>query len=119
MPKVAQVFLNRLASGTPLGSDAVIAYRADQLNPNRSKTDLSYLDSIGCPWNSRRCAGLPPTAIAAPGLAALKAVANPDKNYVGYYYFLTGDDGKMYYGRTEAEHNQNAINHCQELCQIL
>jgi hypothetical protein len=32
---------------------------------------------------------------------------------------LTGDDGKMYYAHTEAEHRSNARNYCKELCKIL
>ena len=114
---VAQVFLTRLKRGIVLGSDAIIAYRADQLNPDRNKNDMSYLYSIDCPWNSRRCAGLPPTPISTPSLAAMKAVADPtDTNDL---YFLTGDDGKMYYATTEAGHNANIRNYCKELCQVL
>ena len=119
MPKVAQVFYNRLNSNTPLGSDIVIGYYADQQNPDRSKTDMSYLNTTPCPWNSRRCAGLPPNPVNNPGINALNAVANPDSNYVGYWYFLTGDDGVMYYAKTESEHNNNIRNHCKELCKIL
>ncbi len=114
---VAQVFQTRIKDGIPLGSDAVIAYAADQINPDRDKNDMSYLTSIQCPWNSRRCKGLPPTPIATPGLNSLKAAADPtDTND---YYFLTGDDGKMYYAKTEAEHNANARKYCQKMCQIL
>ena len=114
---VAQVFLTRLDRGIVLGSDAIIAYRADQLNPYRDKSDMSYLTSIDCPWNSRRCAGLPPTPISSPGRNALKAVADPSATQD--LYFLTGDDGRMYYATTEAEHNANARQYCKELCKIL
>lgn len=114
---VAQVFLTRYARGIVLGSDAIIAYRADQINPYRDKGDMSYLTSIDCPWNSRRCAGLPPTPISTPGRNALKAVANPTDTQD--IYFLTGDDGRMYYATTEAEHNANARAYCKELCKIL
>lgn len=117
MASVAQVFLNRLNQGIPLGSDAIIAYWADTQDENRDKTDMSYLDTTPCPWNSRRCGGLPPTGISTPGAGALEAVANPSGE--SYLYFLTGDDGKMYYGTTEAEHNANIQKYCQEMCQIL
>lgn len=119
--KVAQVFYARLNKKSVLGSDAIIAYRADQLNPNRDKTDLSYLNTIGCPWNSRICAGLPPTPISNPGKPALLAVANPSKT--NYYYFISGYDKngklKMYFARTEAEHQANIDQHCGDLCQKL
>ena len=118
---VAQVFLTRLKNGSVLGSDAIIAYRADQLNPNRDKTDMSYLNTIPCPWNSRKCAGLPTTPISSPGKPALLAVANPSNT--DYYYFISGYDSngklKMYYARTEAEHNENIKNHCGDLCEKL
>lgn len=117
MNQVSQVFHLRLQKKLPLGSDAIIAYRADQLHPQRSKTDTSYLRSVDCPWNSRRCPGLPPSAINSPGRAALLAVANPAAG--DYLYFLTGDDGHMYYAHTEAEHNSNIKNHCHEMCKIL
>lgn len=119
--KVAQVFLTRLADGIVLGSDAIIAYRADQLNPNRDKTDMSYLDTISCPWNSRKCKGLPPTPISSPGKPALLAVANPSPT--NYYYFISGYDAdgklKMYYARTESEHNANVEKYCGNLCEKL
>ena len=99
------------------GADAIIAYRADQLNPNRKKTDTSYLQTITCPWNSRQCKGLPPDAISNPGKEALYAVAHPASG--DYLYFLTGDDGKMYYAKTEAEHNANIQKYCHEMCKIL
>ena len=114
---IAQVFLTRLSRKIVLGSDAVIAYEADQINPLRDKTDMSYLTTIGCPWNSRRCQGLPPTPISAPNRDSLKAVSDPTST--DDIYFLTGDDGKMYYAKTEAEHNQNIRKYCQKMCQIL
>ena len=44
------------------------------------------------------------------------AVANPSDT--SYLYFLTGDDGMMYYSYTESEHVQNIYSHCQELCNV-
>lgn len=117
MPHVAQVFLLRLKKGIVLGSDAIIGYAADQINPDRDKTDMSYLTSIQCPWNSRKCPGLPPAPIASPGKGALQAVANPTDT--DDLYFLTGDDQKMYYAHTEAEHDENARKYCKVLCGYL
>jgi UPF0755 protein len=114
---IAQVFETRLQNGIVLGSDAIIAYAADQINPDRDKTDMSYLNTIECPWNSRRCKGLPPTPISTPNRDSLKAVAEPTST--SDYYFLTGDDGNMYYAQTEAGHNDNIKKYCQKLCQIL
>ena len=119
--KVAQVFLSRMKNGIVLGSDATIAYRADQLNPNRDKKDMTYLNTVTCPWNSRKCQGLPPTPISSPGKPALLAVANPSNT--DYLYFISGYDEngklKMYYARTEAEHNANVDKYCGDLCEKL
>ena len=117
MPQVAQVFYSRLARNMALGSDVVIAYGADQINPNRDPSDLSYLDTLSCPWNSRLCTGLPPQPVSNPGLAALLAVANPASG--DYLYFLTGDDGTMHYAYTYEEHKANQSAYCRELCGIL
>lgn len=114
---IAQVFESRLKQSIPLGSDAIIAYRADQINPNRNKSDMSYLNTIDCPWNSRRCQGLPPTPISSPNRDSLKAVADPTAT--DDLYFLTGDDGLMYYAKTEAGHNANIKAHCKEMCKLL
>lgn len=114
---IAQVFETRLKRGIALGSDAIIGYAADQINPYRDKTDMSYLTSIGCPWNSRRCLGLPPTPIATPNLDSIKSVVDPTAT--SDIYFLTGDDGKMYYAKTEAGHNANIKKYCNKMCQIL
>ena len=114
---IAQVFETRLAKNIVLGSDAIIAYAADQINPYRSKNDMSYLNTIQCPWNSRRCQGLPPTPISTPSRDSLKAVADPTGTKD--LYFLTGDDGKMYYAETESGHNANIKNFCKQMCQIL
>lgn len=117
MPAVTRVFLNRLNNNQVLGSDAIVGYRADQLNPNRDKTDISYIYTMECPWNSRKCPGLPPTPISSPSKTALRAVAAPaDHNY---FYFLTGDDGKMYYAVNESDHNANIRNYCKVLCNYL
>ena len=114
--QIAQVFLLRLKRGIVLGSDAVVGYRADQINPDRNKSDMSYFTTIPCPWNSRKCAGLPPSPISNPGLNALKAVAEPAEG--DYLYFVTGDDGTTHYAHTEAEHRNNTRLYCKTRCQV-
>ena len=114
---VAQVFLSRLNYGWKLGSDVTVAYALDAVDPNR----LTYADNaaalvIDSCYNTRLYTGLPCGPISNPNLAALLAVADPADT--SYLYFLTGDDGLMYYSYTEAEHNQNAYLHCQNLCNV-
>lgn len=112
---VAQVFLTRLAYGWALGADATVSYALDIVDPNREVyTDNASALQIDSCYNTRRYAGLPCGPISNPGLGALLAVANPSDT--AYLYFLTGDDGLMYYSDTEAGHFQNIRNYCQVLC---
>ena len=116
-PTVAQVFLSRLSLGIPLGSDVTVSYALDTIDPNRQTyQDNQVALTVDSCYNTRVNAGLPCGPISNPGLSALLAVANPSDS--SYLYFLTGDDGVMYYSYTESEHNQNIASHCQELCNV-
>ncbi|MBR3329494.1 endolytic transglycosylase MltG [Candidatus Saccharibacteria bacterium] len=116
-PTVAQVFLSRLNLGIPMGSDVTVSYALDVVDPERQiYRDNSAALLIDSCYNTRLHGGLPCGPISNPGLNALLAVANPSDTT--YLYFLTGDDGLMYYSYTEYEHNQNIYRHCQKLCNV-
>ncbi len=91
----------------PLGSEVTFEYAAKKLGVAATPT----LDS---PYNTRIYPGLPPGPIATPGVDAMKAVANPASG--DYLYFLSGDDGKTYFAMTDAEHERNITDHCQQKC---
>lgn len=113
--KVAQVFYSRLAQGVSLGSDITVQYALDLVDPERTTyTDNAAALSIDSPYNTRLYTGLTPGPVSNPGESALVATANPADT--DYLFFLTGDDGMMYYSHTDAEHQENIVNHCQELC---
>jgi len=107
--KVAQVFYSRIAQGMELGSDVTFIYAA-------GLTGEVPTPSLDSPYNTRLYPGLPPGPIASPSEYALKATANPAST--DYLYFIAGDEGggAMYFGRTNAEHEQNIKDHCQVLC---
>jgi UPF0755 protein len=109
-PQIAQVFFLRLEIGMELGSDVTYQYIAD-------KTGVPRDPGLDSPYNTRRYPGLPPGPIAAPGEAALLAVANPAQG--DYLYFLSGDDDVTYFGRTLEDHENNIREHCKVKCQIL
>ena len=113
--KVAQVFWSRLENGWKLGSDVTATYAADQIDPDRTLLDnnAAILDLDSC-YNTRKVTGLPCGPISNPGAQVLISTASPADT--SYLYFLTGDDGLMYYSTTEAEHLQNRDQHCQDLC---
>lgn len=116
---VAKIFYNRLANNMNLGSDVTTKYALDLVDPNReiytNNADALQIDS---PYNTRRYPGLPYGPISNPGKSALLATATPDEEASNYLFFLTGDDGMMYYSDTDAGHNQNIRDHCQELCGV-
>lgn len=115
--QVAQVFYKRLSQGISLGSDITVQYALDLVDPERiTYTDNAAALGIDSPYNTRLYPGLTPGPVSNPGESALVATANPADT--DYLFFLTGDDGMMYYSHTDAEHQENIANHCQELCAV-
>jgi UPF0755 protein len=103
-PLVAAVYLNRHRIGMPMQADPTVIYalqRAGRYDGNIRRADLQF-DS---PYNTYRYPGLPPGPIAAPGRAALEAVAKPAE--VDYLYFVSRNDGSHVFARTLDEHNRN------------
>ncbi|GAB6050377.1 endolytic transglycosylase MltG [Hydrogenophilus islandicus] len=100
--KVASVFINRLRRGMPLQSDPTVIYGLGAAyDGTLTRRDLQHASA----HNTYTRAGLPPTPIALPGLAALTAVAHPEKS--DYLYFVaSGKDETSIFSRTLAEHNR-------------
>ena len=118
MPGVSMVFQNRLKQGIALGSDVTATYAADIAGIDRTTATNADILAVNSLYNTRKFPGLPPGPIAVPSKAALLAVAEPDSSKASMLYFLTGDDGLMYYSSTDAEHNQKIRDHCQKLCKV-
>ena len=118
MPGVSMVFQNRLRQGIALGSDVTATYAADITGIDRANATNADILAVNSLYNTRKFPGLPPGPIAVPSKAALLAVAEPDSSKASMLYFLTGDDGLMYYSGTDAEHNQKIRDHCQKLCKV-
>jgi UPF0755 protein len=92
---IAAVIYNRLREGMTLGIDATIQY----IDPDPSDGLTASDFEIDSPYNTRIYAGLPPTPIASPGLASLKAALDPaDVDY--RYYVLCGADGHHRFSTT-------------------
>jgi UPF0755 protein len=103
-PLIAAVFANRLQRGRRLDADPTIIYALKlegHWDGNLRRRHLS-LDS---PYNTYLHTGLPPSPICSPGLASLAAAANPAD--VGYFYFVSRNDGSHVFAETLAEHNRN------------
>jgi UPF0755 protein len=98
-PLVAAVIYNRLKAGMPLGIDATIRY--DTRNWSRPIRQ-SELDRPS-PYNTRRNQGLPPTPIGNPGLASIKAAANPSSKGYLFYVVKPGTCGEHSFSSTDAQ----------------
>jgi peptidoglycan lytic transglycosylase G len=89
-PLISAVIYNRLKIGMPLGIDATLLY--DDPTPGDNSLSESDLRS-NSPYNTRLDGGLPPTPIASPQLASIRAALEPA--HVRYlYYVLCPKDGK-------------------------
>lgn len=95
----AAVMWNRLRIDMPLQIDATIEYALPEY-----KEQLTYDDlKIQSPYNTYLHSGLPPTPIANPGAAALRAAAHPAA--VDYLYYVARGDGtgRHYFSSSYAE----------------
>lgn len=82
---VASVIFNRLERDIPLQIDATIVYELGGAPEGLTLEDLE----IDSPYNTYRNLGLPPTPIAGPRLASLRATAAPANT--DYLYFVLID----------------------------
>ncbi|MGD9703622.1 MAG: endolytic transglycosylase MltG [Acidimicrobiia bacterium] len=115
--KIARVIYNRLSRGMPLQIDATLYYGQD---PDLPFDELRAIDS---PYNTYLYPNLPPTPIANPGRASIRAAMNPAPNplqtdplcrdlpagepceYI--YYVLADENGGHAFAATLAQHEAN------------
>jgi UPF0755 protein len=101
-PLVASVFENRLARGMRLESDPTTIYGIPDFDGNLTR---AHLEDEHNPWNTYRIAGLPPTPIANPGEASLRAVVEPAQTE--YLFFVAQGDGSHVFAKRFEEHVAN------------
>jgi len=105
--QIAGVFVNRLRIGMLLQTDPTVIYGlGEAFDGNLRKRDLQQ----DTPWNTYTRAGLPPTPIAMPGLAALRAAVRPQGTRA--LYFVARGDGSSAFSPTLEDHNR-AVNRYQ------
>ncbi len=100
-PRVAGVFVRRLARGMRLQTDPSIIYGLGAAFDGDLKR--THLRADG-PYNTYRRRGLPPTPIALPGLGAIRAALRPADGTA--LYFVARGDGATVFSDTLNEHNR-------------
>ncbi|HVR80550.1 MAG TPA: endolytic transglycosylase MltG [Luteimonas sp.] len=100
-PAIAGVFVRRLQLGMKLQTDPTVIYgMGANYAGNIRKTDLL----ADTPYNTYTRAGLPPTPIAMPGVAALQAATHPAAGDALYFVALGDGSGRHAFTRSLAEH---------------
>lgn len=107
---VASVYWNRILRPNNetvglLNSDPSVQYARDSLKaPTSYWKDLEDSGGLVAPdsiWNTYTHKGWPPTPICSPGLASLKAAAQPPQS--DNYFFLGKKDGHIVYAKNKAD----------------
>ncbi|WP_026911830.1 endolytic transglycosylase MltG [Patulibacter minatonensis] len=96
---VASVIYNRLKNDMPLGIDATTRYALKNWDTPLKNSDFDPND----PYDTRRRKGLPPTPIGSPGLASIKAAANPASTSYIYYVVKPCGGGRHSFSTNNAE----------------
>lgn len=97
-PLVSSVIRNRLVEEMLLQIDATVLYALDTRDP------AEFNNEVDSPYNTYRFPGLPPTPIAAPGLASLQAAAQPEETDF-LFYVLSDPDGSHTFTTNLDDHN--------------
>ena len=101
--QIAGVFLRRLEKGMRLQTDPTVIYGlGDDYDGDLKRRHLRDTTN---PYNTYAINGLPPTPIALPGEAALRAVFAPDAT--ASLYFVAKGDGSHAFSATLKEHEEN------------
>jgi UPF0755 protein len=116
--KIARVIYNRLFIGMNLQIDATLYYEGSRDTP------FPILRQRDTPYNTYMYPGLPPTPIANPGRASIRAALNPAPNppsgdplcqalpdptqgCIYLFYVLANEDGGHAFGVTLEQHEAN------------
>lgn len=113
-PIVASILLKRWQENWPLQADATVQYA---IANSQLSTPFSQLENwwqkkltrddlvIDSLYNTYKYKGLPPGPICSSGLASIEAIIYPQET--DYWFYLSDQQGKMHYAKTNEEHNEN------------
>lgn len=97
--RIAGVFVRRMKKNMRLQTDPTVIYgMGEQYDGNIRRADLTR----DTPYNTYTRNGLPPTPIALPGLAAIRAALHPEDGSA--LYFVAKGDGSHHFSDSMEEH---------------
>lgn len=100
--RISGVFIRRLQQDMLLQTDPTVIYGlGDAFDGNLQR---SHLTEDSNAYNTYRLTGLPPTPIALPGRAAIRAALHPEAGTA--LYFVARGDGGHIFSDTLGEHNR-------------
>lgn len=99
-PLVAAVFQNRLKVNMRLASDPTVIYGVPKFDGNLTRKHINTVT----PYNTYKVPGLPPTPIANPGMAAVRATLHPAD--VSYLFFVARGDGTHVFSKDYSTHKK-------------
>jgi len=105
MPRVAGVYLNRLAQNMPLQADPTVVYAVGDFSIKRVREGHKATVS---PYNTYKVLGLPPGPINLPSTIAINATLQPEKH--SYLFFVARKDFSGYhtFAKDYSNHLKNA-----------
>lgn len=102
LPKIAGLYLHRLAIGMRLQADPTVIYgMGENYNGDIRTVDLR----TDGPYNTYTRTGLPPTPIALAGAAVIHACAHPQSTEALFFVASGKGDGSHVFSATLKEHN--------------
>lgn len=112
--RIAGVFARRLEIRMRLQTDPTVIYGiGPQFNGNLTRKDLQ----TDTPYNTYTRRGLPPTPIAMPGRAAIRAALNPAEGEELFFVATGLGDGSHKFSRNKAEHDAAVAEYLKRLRQ--
>jgi len=100
---VSGIIWNRIFAGMKLQMDATLQYAKGTEDNGWWPKVVPADKKIESPYNTYKYAGLPPSPIANPGLASIKAALNPTKTSCLFYFHK---DGVIYCSKNYEEHKR-------------
>jgi UPF0755 protein len=100
--QISGVFVRRLQKRMRLQTDPTVIYGLGSAFDGNLRR--KHLSEDSNPYNTYRHPGLPPTPIALPGRAAIRAALHPQDGE--YLYFVARGDGGHVFSATLGEHNR-------------